>query len=432
MTEKIPEQLILVGASHKTTPLSILESIALTPDEVCRRLPEIRERAALGEAMLLSTCNRTEVYGTAVDPAAAAVKLEEWLLEIAEREGRLRPDHIVHRWEREVVDHLFHVTCGVDSMMLGETQIMGQIETSLEIAMKAETAGAGLIRLVSAASRVCKRARSETAISAGVVSVASATTYLARRIFGDLSRRTVMIVGTGETGTLAAKHFRNRPLRRLIVTNRTGSRAEELAREVDGEAVPFEERDRYLGESDVAICATHSKELLFTKEGIGNALAGRASRMLLLIDISLPRNIDPAADGVENVFLHDMNDLKQIVDQNLERRSGEIPLVRQIVQKEVDAFFRGRASLGAGPLIRDLRGKFEAIREKELDRSLRKFREEDHEAVRRLTRDLIQKLIHHPVVEMRESAKTPEIFGERISWFRRLFGLDESDEENDK
>jgi glutamyl-tRNA reductase len=353
------------------------------------------------------------------------------MLERASAAENLRPEHIFHRAEREAAEHLFRVGCGADSMMLGETQIAGQIQEALELAQGAGTVGSYLVRLVAASSRACKRARSQTGISAGVVSVASATAYLAQRVFGDLSRKEILILGAGETGALAARHFQKRRPRALRVSNRTPAKSEALAAELGGEAVPFEERGRALHETDIVVCATRSPEPLVTREMVAEAMRHRASRALLLIDVSLPRNIERGAGEMENVFLHDMNDLRQIVDQNISRRMKELPGVHQIVENEVDSFFRREAGMDVEPLIKELRGRYEEIRDLELQRSLRRFREEDREAVRRLASDLVQKLLHRPTIEIREAGRRSGGSGEQLLWARRLFGLDSSRKEEE-
>lgn len=417
--------LVFVGASHRTAPLSLLESIALSPEEIKSSLSEIRSLAGLNEVLLLSTCNRTEVYGTAREPASAAAALEAWLLGRSEQGQGLSVEHVIHRHDRDAVDHLLQVACGLDSMMLGETQIAGQIDRSLEIATEAGTAGSYLKQLISAASRACKRARTQTAIGAGVISVASAAAYLVQRVFGQLDRRTALMVGAGETGRLAGQHLATRGVKTIAIANRTYARAQALAEEVGGIAIPFEERHAFLKETDLVICATHSQEQLFTRKTVEKAMHARASRMLLLIDISLPRNIDPDVSLIENVFLHDMEDLRRIVDQNLDRRSQEVPAVEQIVHWETDGFYRLQEGIQAGPLIRDLRSRYEEIRAAELKRLLNKFNEEDRDLAERLTRDLTQKLLHHPTVEIRAVAKSPETNSEKLLWVRRLFGLDD-------
>jgi glutamyl-tRNA reductase len=423
--------LVLVGASHKSAPLSILESIALPPDRVREALPELRAQARLEEALLLSTCNRTEIYGTSADPTASAAELERWMIESARGGERLRPEHIFRRFERDAAGHLFRVGCGADSMMLGETQIAGQIQESLKLAQSAGTIGSYLVRLLAAAFRACKRARSRTGISTGVVSVASATAYLAQRVFGDLDRKEVLILGTGETGALAARHFRKRRPRVLRVANRTPEKAEALAADLGAEAILLEERARALIETDIVVAATRSPEPLVTREMVAEAMRHRASRALLLIDVSLPHNIERSAGDLENVFLHDMNDLRTIVDQSLSRRMKELPGVHQIVNKEVEGFFLKESAIEAGPLIAELRARFVEVRDRELERSLGRFREEDREAARRLAEDLTEKLLRGPIREIREASQRADGGAEPLLWVRRLFGLGSGSEEKE-
>lgn len=419
-------ELVLVGASHTTTPLQILESLALGPEEITGILPELRREAGLHEIMLLSTCNRTEIYGISSNRTRSALGLENWLIDLSRRRSPISADHVFHRFEKDAVEHIFRLASGVDSMMLGETQIVGQVQDAWDLAQRAETAGTYLNRLLSAAFRAQKRARTETSISSGSVSVASAGVHLARRIFGELSRRNVLVVGAGETGQLAARHFRKQEPKGIFVSNRTLSRAEELAAELDAKAVPLAASSELLSSVDIVLCATRSPEPLFTEQNVRKAMSSRASRMLLLIDVSLPRNVEPEVGNIENVFLHDMYDLRKIVDQNLSRRSREVPSVERIVLEEVEAFYRLQAAMEAAPLIREIREKFEDVRKGELDRYLRKFNEEDRALAERLTRDLVNKLLHRPTVEVRSLSRDPDAQMDRILWVRRLFGLDRS------
>lgn len=421
---ELSQELVLVGANHTTTPLEALESLALGPDEISEILPGLRNEAGLQEILLISTCNRTEVYGVAPDRMRSATTLENWLLDLSRRRSPVSSDHIFHRYDREAVEHIFRVASGIDSMMLGETQIVGQVQDAWDLAQTTETAGAYLNRLFSAAFRAQKRARTETSISSGSVSVASSGVHLARRIFGELSRRSVLVVGAGETGQLAAKHFRKQEPKEIFVSNRTFSRAEELAAELNAKAVPLDASLDTLSSVDIVLCATRAPEPLFTKKNVRKAMASRASRMLLLIDVSLPRNVESEVGEIENVFLHDMYDLRKIVDQNLSRRSREVPAVERIVLEEVEAFFRLHAAMEAGPLIREIREKFEDVRQSELNRYLRKFSEKDRPVVERLTHDLVNKLLHRPTVEMRSLTRDPDAQMDRILWVRRLFGLD--------
>jgi glutamyl-tRNA reductase len=425
-------RLVLVGASHHTTPLQVLESIAFGPDDTLRTLPELQKRAGLNEVLLLSTCNRTEIYGLAPDGFHAAHRIEEWILDLSQRRSPMGSEHLFLRYDRDAAEHLFRVASGVDSMILGETEIVGQVQDALELAKRAGTAGAQLSQLLTAATRTQKRARHESAIGEGSVSMASAAAHLAQRIFGELSRRSVFVVGAGETGRLVAQHFHKQRPQKLVITNRTLSRAEALARELDGSTAPLDLRAEVLRSMDVVICATRTPEPLFTVETVKQAISRRASRILLIIDVSLPRNVEREVGNIENVFLHDMYDLRKIVEQNLTRRERELPIVERIVQEEVGSFQRQQAAVEAGPLIRELRERFEDFRKTELDRYLRKFSEQDRPLAERLTRDLINKLLHRPTVELRSLARDPDAHVDRILWVRRLFGLDRKSEDGDR
>lgn len=421
--------LILIGSSHHTAPLDLLESLALSPDETGSVLPELREQVDLDEVILLSTCNRTEVYGLSRDPRESSERLERWLLELSEKRTPIRPENLYARVDRDAVEHLFRVTCGLDSMMLGETEITGQVQRALELAREIGTANSFMTQLLSAAFRACKRARTETGINAGTTSVASAAVHLSRRVFGDLDRRAILVVGAGETGTLLARHFRQHTPRTLYLANRTQARAEALAEDVQGTAIPMEDWVDMLGRVDAVICATHSKQPLVTAEMVRRVARERSSRMLLLVDVSMPRNVERAAGELENVFLYDLYDLKKIVDQNLARRAEEVPAVESIIEAEMNEFFTRQATLEVGPVIRELRQRFEVLRQKEIERFSSRFSEQDRPVAERLTRDLINKLLHWPTLEIRSLAGQAGSDAERLAWARRLFGLDRAEEE---
>jgi glutamyl-tRNA reductase len=423
--------LILIGSSHHTAPLDLLESLALTPDEAGELLPALRNDLDLDEVMLLSTCNRTEVYGLTRDPKRTAGLAEDRLIALAGDGSGVRSENLYSRAERDAVEHLFRVTCGLDSLILGETEITGQVQRAFELARRVGTAGSFLTQVSSAAFRACKRARSETRINAGTTSVASAAVHMARRVFGDLGRREVAVVGAGETGTLAARHFRQQTPRTLYLANRTPERAEALAAEVDGTAIPLEDWAALLETVDAVVCATHAKTPLITAEMVRSAIQRRPSRMLLIIDVSLPRNVEQEVGELENVFLYDMYDLRKIVEQNLERRAREVPAVEAIIDSELQEFFGRQATMEVGPVIRDLRQRFEIIRRSEIERFKSRFNEEDLPVAERLTRDMINKLLHWPTLEIRSLARDNGSDAEQLSWARRLFGLDRNDDEGD-
>jgi glutamyl-tRNA reductase len=417
-------ELTLIGASHRTAPLDMLGSLALAPDEIARLLPAVREEAGLDEALILGTCNRTEIYGLTADPAAANERLERWLIRLAEPRAEVAPGHLYARSGDDATRHLYRVICGLDSLILGETEIVGQAQRALDLAREAGTAGGFLGQLFAAAFHAGKRSRTETGIGAGTTSVASAAVHLARRVFGDLGRREVLVLGAGETGVLAARHFRQHAPRTLYIANRTPERAAELAREVDGRAIPIDEWVSLLRSVDTVVCATHAKEPLITAPMVREAVRHRGSRMLLLIDLAVTRNIDSAVAGIDNVYRHDLYDMQAIVEQSLARRAREIPAVEAIVDRELAEFIGRRATLEAGPVIRELRERFEELRRQELARFAARFDERYRPVAERLTGDLVNKLLHWPTLELRALAREPDCGGERVAWARRLFGLD--------
>jgi glutamyl-tRNA reductase len=417
---------ILVGASHRSAPLELLEAVSLTREQVAERLPEARRRLDLDEAMLLATCNRTELLGRGSLDEERAGRMEGWLLELSRGDRALSREHLYVRRESDAAEHLFRTACGLESLMVGETEIAGQIQLALESARRAGTCGARLEELISSASRACKRARTETGINAGHTSVAAAAVHLARRVFGELSRRSVAVLGAGETGTLAARHFRQHSPRTLYVANRTAARAAELARAVEGEALPFDDRVSLVRRADVVVCATHAAEPLITGEVVRAAMGRRSGRMLLLVDISLPRNVEPACGEMENVFLYDMGDLETIVKRNLERRAGEVPLVEKIIDEELGAYLARRATQRVGPVIRELHQRFEELRARELERFAPKLSDEDRELADRMSRDLVKKLLHWPTLEIRALGRNGDADAELLGWARQLFGLDKA------
>ncbi|MDJ0763505.1 MAG: glutamyl-tRNA reductase [Myxococcota bacterium] len=426
------QQLIVVGSSHKVAPLRLLESLAFTSQEVAAILPDLQQAYALPEVLLLSTCNRTEIYAMSTDVNADVVVLSEWLIQRSQARTQLDPQHIYDFKGDAALDHLMRVICGLDSMMLGETEIAGQVQQALDIAREMNTGRNHLVQTFSAAFRTSKRARNETAINAGTTSVASAAVHLARRVFSDLGRRRVLIVGAGETGSLVARHFTAHAPGALVVANRTRSRAEALAREVGGSVVSFGKWAEVLPTIDIAVCATQSPVPLITKSLVAEAVRPGGARPLLLVDISLPHNIETSVMDVENVYLHDINDLTRIVEKNLSKRAKEIPNVEKIISEEKKNLLSQQATQKVGPFIKDLRRHFEDVRQKEVDRFISKFDEQDRPLAERLTRDLVNKLLHDPMVEIRTLGNQSQANQDRLAWARRLFGLDRISESGDR
>jgi glutamyl-tRNA reductase len=424
-------ELVVAGLSHKTAPVALREAVAFAPAEVASLLRDPGAQAGAAERLLLSTCNRTELY-VAADSADLGRRCLGDL--VRERRGvdLACHDGAVYVYEgREMVTHLLRVAASVDSMVVGEGQILGQVREAAEAAHAAGATGPVLHRLLESAFRVGKRARAETEIATGAVSVAYAAVTLATHIFSDLSERTALLVGSGETGELAAGHLRQHDIGRLLVASRTEANADALGRKLEAETLPFDELERGLAEASVVVTATSSKEPLIGESMVRRVVSARGHRPLLVLDIAVPRDVEPGVGGLPNVFLYDIDSLEGLVEQNLESRRKEIPKVEGIVAEEADRFYRWYESLQVTPMIRDLRGRFEEIRAREVSKYGRRFCEADREELEALTRGIVSKLLHEPTLRIRGFHERDARSVWRLDTVRQLFGLASDDDEED-
>ncbi len=395
-------ELIVLGTSHDTAPAEIRDQVQFSPTDVeqfCGRLRGRREDVL--EVSVLSTCNRTEIYSLVREPPIGeglireAVALQKGVPHM----GNGRYTYVLKG--RSGVQHLFRVAAGIESLMVGEPQILGQVRHAHKMADQSRGAGAVLTRLFNSAVHVGKRARTETEIGRGTVSVAYAAVEMALKVFDGLEKHTVAVVGAGETGTLAAKHLAEQKPGRLIVLNRTLERAQRLAAELGGEARPFGDLEDVLREASVVVTATSSPEPVLQSDHLNAVVKKRGRSPLVLIDISNPRNIDPAVGKIDSIFLYDLDALESIADQNRSRRAKEIPRVERIVDEEVDAFFSWYDSLQVVPVLRALRDRFHEIGRDEVARQGRRFSRTDDDVLEAFTRSLINKLLHQPTTRIR-------------------------------
>jgi glutamyl-tRNA reductase len=416
-------ELVVVGLSHRTAPLDLRERMAFTAMEAEESLRAAEETAEISERLLLSTCNRTEFYSLT---ETTEMGKDLFLQIVRERRGieASELDGSVYVMNgREMVAHLFRVAASVDSMVLGEAQILGQVHDAFEIARRAGTTGPLMHRLLEAAFRVGKRVRTETEIGSGAVSVSSAAVNLAAKIFSDMPERVALLIGSGETGELAARHLKEQGIGRLLVANRTPERAVALAKELDGEAVSFDDLEGALSHASILVSATASPVPLVRHDMVRRVVSARGNRPLLILDIAVPRDVERSVGDLQNVFLYDIDALQGLVNQNLERRKREIPKVDAIIEHELEQFLRWYGSLDATPVIRELRDRFERIRAEEVERHARKFREEDRAQIDALTRSIVNKLLHEPSVAIRALHKHAGGPVHRLEIVRRLFGL---------
>jgi glutamyl-tRNA reductase len=415
--------LVVVGLSHRTAPLSLRERLAFTGGEAEDLLRRAGTPDAMPERLLLSTCNRTELYALADTTEVG----EREFLDLV-RSGRgLDPgetDGTIYTLQGpEMVAHLFRVASSIDSMIVGEVQILGQVHDAFDIARRAGTAGPLMQRLLDAAFRVGKRVRSETEIGIGAVSVSYAGVSLTSRIFSDMDQRTALLVGAGETGRLAALHLKEEGIGQLVVVNRTYEKALQLAEELGGTALAFDQLEKAMAAAHVVVTATAAPEPLIKRDMVKRVLSSRGGRTLLFIDIAVPRDVEPSVAKLDNVFLYDLDALEGLVKANLDRRRREIPKVEAIIREEMDHFLRWYGALEVTPLIRELRDRFEEVRAREVEKYARKLSEKDREQVDALTKGIVNKLLHEPTTNIREFQRHGAGMLGRLETVRRLFGF---------
>jgi glutamyl-tRNA reductase len=412
--------LIVVGINHRGASLEIRERIAYASSEVPRALTELCDRSSAREIVLLSTCNRTELYFVEGDvdgvPAAWAA-LSARLGADASAFGYVRRD-------RDAVTHLFRVASGLDSMVLGEAQIHGQVRDAWE-ACRARS-GPILNRLFQTALLVAGRVRNETSVARGAASVSSASVQLAKQIFGALRGKRAMVLGAGEMAELALECLHDQGVRTSIVANRTHERAVELAERYGAVAMHYEECWTALADVDVLVCSTAAPHAVVFVDHIKPALASRGDRPLCILDIALPRDVDPAVADLDNVFLYNLDDLQAVVTANLERRHAELPTAEQLIDGEVVKYWDWVAGLAAVPVLTAMRDRMEEVRSKELADAMRRLQHlapAERAVVEELSKSLMNKFLHEPTVRLRAAASNGRGLGV-VDTVRYLFGLE--------
>ncbi len=418
-----PKGLLMIGTNHRQAPLEFREKIAFLPDEADLFLKEARDTLHGSDVFLISTCNRTEIYIVNLNGNSTQ---DAWrLLSRYKPVDPERDEAFFYRLEgRRAVEQLFGVATGIDSAMLGEPQVLQQVRQASDTSVRAHAAGVVGERLLAAAVRCGKRARAETEISKGAVSVAVAAVSLSHKVFADLSPRTALVVGAGETGTLVAQSLREHGIGRLLLANRGLERARTLATETRGEPMGLDRLDTALATADIVITATSAPAVLIDAPMVRRAQKRRQHASFLVVDIGVPRDVDAAVGDIDNVFLHDVDSLQGMIEQNLLRRRREVPRVERIIGQEVDRFLDWYAGLQAGPVIRELRESLEALRLQEVERA--KLTPEQRTAVDQVTQSLLNKILHRPMHLLRETTGQDESSRRRLQTIREVFALDSS------
>ena len=415
--------IVVVGLSHRTAPLAVREALAFPEDRLGEALERAQEEGGLSEAMILSTCNRVEVYGRAPEPVAQHVA--EFLARFHDRRLDELASHLYLLAGEPAVRHAFRVAASLDSMVLGESQILGQVKQAYEAAEEAGALGSVLNALRNRSIAAARRARTETAIGRNAVSVSHVAVELARKIFGDLRDRSVLLVGAGKMSELAARQMVRGGARATVLGGRTLEKAERLAAALGGQAAPLEALRSSMAEVDVVISGTGAPGLVVRREDVEAAQAERRSRPLFLIDIAVPRDIEPEAGKVKGVFLYDLDDLRSVSEANLRERRKEAALAEAIVDQEIDAFLEWRRSLDVVPLLVELRSRADEIRRAEMDKARRRLgplTPEQEKALDAATSGIVNKLLHSPTVELKKMASNRH-HTEHVGLIRKLFGL---------
>lgn len=418
----------LVGINHRTADVATREKIWFSDDEIRTFLPGVKAKF-FEECFMISTCNRTELYGVTKSegiPESSeqifSLILDE-MLSFKKALPFVENKNFYHLKDIFAATHLFKVATGLDSMVLGDVQILNQIRDHYSVASELKVSGPVMNKLLQSAVHTGKRTKTETEISKGAVSVSYAAVDLAAKVFFDLSQKTVLLIGAGETGELTAKHLIARGIGKLLITNRTVKKAEEMAESLHASAVPFDTFTSQLSEVDIVISSVGATEFVLTADQAHRVLKQRRSP-LLIIDIGVPRNIDPAINKYENVFLHDMDSLSHIVEQNHARRRSCIPSVNAIMLEELNEFNRWYLSHAIAPTIDGLRDLYDSIRKEEMDVHIHKFSEKDKELVDLITRRIVHRLIQLPASELRngkgDSRQQKEM---KVQMIRELFGI---------
>jgi glutamyl-tRNA reductase len=422
-------RLCVVGLSHRTAPIEVREKVAFADDAVAAALRQAVALPGVGEAMILSTCNRVELYA-GVDEPDVADGLRQFLVEGRALPAALRAHLYAHDGEPALI-HLFRVAASLDSMVVGEPQILGQVKQAWALADGAGTLGPLLGRVLPSAFAAAKRVRSETGIARSAASVASAAVELAAQIFGALDGRQVLVVGAGKMGDLAARHLRAAGVAELKVVNRSLERAEALAARLGGVAAPWSELDPLLARADIVLCSTGAPEPVIDAPRVAHAMRVRRGRWLFFIDIAVPRDVAPEVGRIENVYLYDVDALEEVAGQNRAGRAREAQAAEAMVRQEVERFLAAERTQGVVPTIKALRGRFLEVAHAEAERALARMptaSERDRAQVMQLADAIVNKLLHAPLTALKRGAAADTPDGEAlVQAVRVLFELAESE-----
>ncbi|MFZ7945588.1 glutamyl-tRNA reductase [Neobacillus sp. 19] len=419
--------IIVVGLNYKTAPVEIRERLTFTETDLVDAIKKLNAKKSILENIILSTCNRTEIYAVVDQLHTGRYYIKEFLSEWFGMEQTEFSPYLFVYEDDGAVEHLFNVTCGLGSMVLGETQILGQVRTSFILAQEKETTGSVFNHLFKQAITLAKRGHSETDIGANAVSVSYAAVELAKKIFGSLTNKHVLIFGAGKMGELAAQNLHGNGVKQVTVINRTYDKAKELASRFNGEARSASELEQSLVEADILISSTGAKDFVISKETMARVEKMRKGKPLFMVDIAVPRDLDPRISELENVFLYDIDDLEGIVEANLQERQKAAAKIRLMIEKEIVDFNQWLGMLGVVPVISALREKALTIQAEtmvSLERKLPNLSDRDIKVLNKHTKSIINQLLKDPILQAKELAARPDA-DQAMEFFMKIFNIEE-------
>ncbi|MDX1692114.1 MAG: glutamyl-tRNA reductase [Ketobacteraceae bacterium] len=417
--------LLAFGINHRTAPVDVREKVAFAPDCVADALREARREANLSEVAILSTCNRTEVYGAC--DRKDSQRLVDWIGRYHHLQQGMLRESAYEFWDQRAVMHMMRVASGLDSMVLGEPQILGQLKTAFQVAREADTLGPLLGRMFQHSFSVAKRVRTDTGIGTNPVSVAYAAVSLARHIFSDLSKNSALLIGAGETVELVARHLHEQGVKDIVVANRTLARANSLAEMFSGRAITLSEIPDMLHRADIVISSTASQLPILGKGAVEHALKKRRHKPMFMMDIAVPRDIEEEVSELADVYLYTVDDLQQVVDENRKQRERAATTAESIVSEESQLFMEGLRGLDAVETIRAFREMMETHRETELAKAVQAVArgEDPGEVMQRMSRALTNKMLHAPTIQLKKAGEAGQL--EKLRWAESLLGIDKKE-----
>ena len=422
------EQLIVIGWSHKNAPVKFRDKLFLSKDEIQSLVKESVQPDFIQELTILSTCNRTEFYFISSDTGSLINWVKDKYNSILKRNIDFADGEPYTQQGSETIKHLFRVASGMESMMLGENQILSQVKTAHEHLLMSSGKTPLLNQLFRDAVSCGKAVRTDTDLCRGAVSISLAAVELAKRIYSSFQKQKILLVGAGESAELTAKHFQENGAAQFVIVNRSEERGKRLAEKFSAEYAELSEIPELLKQVDIVVAATHSKEYLITINQVNQALSARQYKNLLMIDISTPRNIDTEIHKIQEVFLYDIDHLENVISENLEKRKGEIPMAELIIQEHSKKFMSWFKSLKVKPTISLLTQYYEKIRTEELQRYEHRASADEKDAMAKLSKGLVRKLLHYPITHLKGLADGQELDPQTIDTIWRLYRLHEMDQ----